>query len=289
MPLHIIETDYEPDDAMEMVSLASFSIDVDLIVIVGESRPHNKIKLVTDFFTAITNKYPNAYKSVKIIQGFGSDKDFPVDHQFEILEDSDETIIKNYIDAYSRNPEFSFMMKPPREAMITNIKCPNTVVYCYGSFNWRTLKMDKTYFRDFMARYKTFYYFDSFTAVGSSNSGIFNFNPSPINNIIKDLIVRWNIHIVNDLRKDLLTETNLLNIERKKKVISNVEASPNQFVLADVCLSMCPLPTKRSFLIEVNPYTKWADSEVSNIYVFDENTEERRELLLNNINKLFSS
>jgi len=288
--IHIIETDFEPDDAIAIVSHASLNNGVSLIVVVGESKPNNKIKLVNEFFKVLIKKYPNAYTSIKIIQGLGSKKKFPVDEQYEIPVDSDEIILKNYIDAYACGPAFSFMMKPPREAMIVKLYCPNTVVYCYGSFNWRTLKMDTPSFIDLMSRYKTFYYFDSFTAIGAANSGMFKFNSSPINDIIKGLIKLWNNHIINDCKKDLLTETNEKSIERIKKIITNVETDINeQFVMADVCLFMCPLPTKQVELIDINPYNKWNVSNTSNIFVFDENTENRREILMSSINKLFTS
>ena len=149
--------------------------------------------------------------------------------------------------------------------------------------------MEKTVFTDLMSRYKTFYYFDSFTAIGAANSGMFKFDSNPINDTIKGLIVKWNTHIIDDCKLDLLTETDEKSIERTKKIIANVEAGINeQFVMADVCLLMCPLPTEQVELVEVSPYPKWAKSETSNVFVFDSDTEKRRELLLSNITKLFT-
>jgi hypothetical protein len=290
MTTHIIETDFEPDDAIAIVSHAALNDGVNLIVIVGESKPNNKIKLVNDFFNILTKEYPNAYSSVKIIQGFGSKKKYPAEEQLDIPEDTEEVILKNYVDAYASGPAFAFMMKPPREAMITKVNCPDTIVYCYGSFNWRTLKMETSAFTDLMSRYKTFYYFDSFTAIGAANSGMFKFDSNPINDLIKGLIVKWNNHIIDSCKKDLLTETDEKSIERTKKIITNVEAGINeQFVMADVCLLMCPFPTEQVELVEVSPYTKWTKSETSNVFVFDGNFGLRRELLLANITKLFTN
>ena len=284
---HIIETDFEPDDAVAILAHASQYTDIDLVVIVGESKPHYKIPIVTTFFEKIIKKYPSAYSTIEIIQGFGSDKKYPIDDQAvaeAILEDSEKTIIDNYIKVYSNNPNISFMMKSPREAMKTKIYCPNTIVYCYGSFNWRTLKLPIKEYQDLMSRYKKFYYFDSFTAIGEKNSGIFNKESSEVNDMITGLIIRWNKYLISECEKDI-SLLNPINDEvkynRKKKIIENINKGiNNQFVLADVCLFLCPLPTEQVKLEEINPYNKYELDQKSNLYVFDSNTELRYNKLL---------
>jgi hypothetical protein len=289
MPNHVIETDFEPDDAIAILAHASQFTNINLTVIVGESKPWHKIPVVQKFFEELTKKYPDAYSSVHVVQGLGSKKKYPVAEQTEITEDTEETILANYTTAYSTNPAMAFMMKPPREAMKLKIQCPNTIVYCYGSFNWRTLKLPTQDYQDLMSRYLRFYYFDSFTAIGEKNSGMFNGATNAVNNQIKDLIIKWNNHIIADCEDDLKElmakenrdEKDEKSIARTQKIIDNVSAGLNeQFVMADITLFLCPLPTERSELEEINPYPKWVPSTTSNVFIFDSNTEQRREKLL---------
>jgi hypothetical protein len=302
MPHHIIETDFEPDDAIAILAHANISVNIHLTVIVGESKPNNKISCVKKFFKELRVKYPNAYEDVNIIQGFGSKKMYPIEDQTEYIEDSEDTILQNYTIAYSKNPEIVYMMKPPREAMKLKLVCKQTVVYCYGSFNWRTLKLPVQDFRDLISRYKKFYYFDSFTAIGEKNSGMFNGSPSAVNSHISDLIIRWNKHIIvdceNDLNKLMTKENNdenEKNISRTRKIIDNVsKGKDKQFVMADITLFLCPPPTEQVDLLDVNPYPKWVPSTTSNVYVFSSSpvfpegstseTNDRRNKLINELN-----
>ena len=80
MPHHIIETDFEPDDAIAILAHANISVNIHLTVIVGESKPNNKISCVKKFFKELRVKYPNAYEDVNIIQGFGSKKMYPIEY-----------------------------------------------------------------------------------------------------------------------------------------------------------------------------------------------------------------
>jgi hypothetical protein len=294
MTSHVIETDFEPDDAIAILAHASQFTNVDLTVIVGEGKPHNKIASVGKFLEDVSKKYPQAYNSITIKQGLGSKKKYPADDQTEIAEDSEETILANYTNAYSTSPAFAFMMKPPREAIKLKLQCPNTTVYCYGSFNWRTLKLETKEYQDLMARYAKFYYFDSFTAIGQKNSGMFKGTPNKVNDRISDLIIKWNHHTIANCEKDLAeyeakpeAERDQNGIDRTKKIIESISAGINeQFVIADVCLFMCPLPTEQVKLEEINPYPKWVPAPDSNVYVFDSNLDARREKLLENLTKL---
>lgn len=321
MPSHVIETDFEPDDAIAILAHASQYTDIDLTVIVGESQPRKKIPLVKRFFNALKLKYPNAYNSVTIFQGIGSNKKYPelsyptfiatsilpdpgVEIRNTILrnysiddgvpqEDSEQTIFTNYVNAYAVGPTMAFMMKPPREAIKLRIQCPNTVVYCYGSFNWRTLKLETKEYQDLMSRYSKFYYFDSFTAIGEKNSGLFEPSTNDVNNQIKDLIVKWNNHIIEDCKKDLVEmkekETpDEKAMARTQKIIDNITTAgvEKQFVMADVCLFMCPLPTEQVELESISPYPKWVPSPTSNIFIFDANTEQRRAKLVESLTAL---
>ncbi len=285
MTSHVIETDFEPDDAIAILAHASQFAGIDLIVIVGESKPQNKIAAVGKFLEDVSKKYPLAYTSITIVQGLGSKKKYPADDQTEIAEDSEQTILDNYAKAYSTSPALAFMMKPPREAIRLELQCPNTIVYCYGSFNWRTLKLPVQDYQNLTSRYAKFYYFDSFTAIGEKNSGLFKGVPNDVNTRISDLIVKWNTHIIADCEKDLAeyvskpeAQRDERGIARTKKIIENVSGGIHeQFVIADVCLFLCPLPTEPVKLEEISPYPKWVPAPDSNVYVFDSNTEARRE------------
>jgi hypothetical protein len=292
MKSHVIETDFEPDDAIAILAHASQFTDISLTVIVGESKPQHKIPIVGKFLEDVSKMYPRAYSSITIVQGLGSKKKYPVDEQTEIVEDSEQVILDNYIKAYATNPTIAFMMKPPREAMKLKVPCPNTMVYCYGSFNWRTLKLPVQDYQELMSRYAKFYYFDSFTAIGEKNSGMFKGTPNNVNTRISELIVKWNKHIIADCENDLKEyeskpEKDEKGISRTKKIIENVSAGlTEQFVMADVCLLLCPLPTEQVKLEEITPYPKWVAAPDSNVYVFDSRTESRREKLIETLTKL---
>jgi len=297
--IHVIETDFEPDDAIAILAHASQNKDVDLRVIVGEGEPFKKIPVVREFFKALQNKFPQSYSNVEIYQGLGSNKGYPLRETQETSEEApeeaqtQEEILENYEKIYSLNPSEFYMMKPPREAMKLKLKCPFTTVYAYGSFNWRTLNLPVQEYRDFMSRYDFFNYYDSFTAIGENNTALFNGVDNPVNLIIQELIVRWNNHIVKKCEKDL--EELLKNddpklipkIQRINKIIGNVSKNiEKQYVLADVCLIFCPIPRKRSELVSMNPYPKWVPSTESNVYIFNSKVEQRRINLVKKLEEL---
>jgi hypothetical protein len=302
MPNHVIETDFEPDDAIAILAHAVQNKNVTLTVVVGEGKPYNKIPLVRKFFEALQTKCPDAYTSVTIVQGFGSKKGYPADDQDEVPADSEDVIKQNYTAAYASNPEAAFMMKPPREAMKLKLECKNTTVYCYGSFNWRTLKLPAQDYKDLMGRYAKFYYYDSFTAIGGKNSAMFHGETDPVNDQISSLCVKWNNLIIAECRDELAAleakEVKDQNsIARTRKIIDNVSAGVNeQFVMADVVLFLCPQPTEQVELQDIDPYPKWIPSTTSNTYVFADApappasstpvTDERRAALMEKLEAL---
>ncbi len=291
MTLHIIETDFEPDDAIAILAHASKYININLIVIVGESKSSSKIPIVRRFFDALKEKYPKAYSAITIIQGLGSDKKYPMSEQNEAFVLPDEIILDIYTAIYSNDPELVFMMKPPREAMITKVKCPRTTVYCYGSFNWRTLKLPIKEYQDLMSRYEKFYYFDSFTAIGEANSGLFRGCNNTVNNIITELITKWNSYTIEKCKENLnkieKSPEGVKKYQRNLKIIENVSAGINeQFVIADICLLLCPQPTERVELIYLDPYPLWLPSTESNIFIQNSEIDKRREQLIINLDQL---
>jgi hypothetical protein len=278
MNTHIIETDFEPDDMIAILIHAYRYKGVNLIVIVGESESHNKIPIVKKFFEDLNA----SYSSITIYQGLSSEKSYPLEEQTEVTKDSNETILENYTYVYSLDPTISFMMKPPREAVRLKLKCPKTTIYCYGSFNWRTLKLDVTEFQELMSRYEKFYYIDSFTCIGNNNSGMFTGTKNKADNLIRDMIIKWNKHIIKDCENDLIMgNLDEESINRTKKIIHDVNIGiEKQFVMADVCLFLVPEPTEPVKLVELYPYPKWVPCIDSNIYIFSEGSWERRVQLL---------
>lgn len=286
MPSHVIETDFESDDAIAILAHATKYTGINLSVVVGESKPCNKIHRVTKFIEAVSNKYPLAYSSVNIVQGFGSNKDYPDEDEVNANEDNEQVILDNYTKIYASEPELAFMMKPPREAMKLKLHCPKTTVYCYGSFNWRTLKLPVKEYQDLMSRYEKFYYFDSFTAIGEKNSALFKGPSNEVNDKIVDIIVKWNQLILTKCEQGL-KEKSEDGLKRRNKIIENLKTGmKEQYVMADVCLMLCPLPTERVKLSEFDTYPKWTPSDSGSVFIFNSDTETRRLELLENLTKI---
>ncbi len=264
---HVIETDFEPDDLIAIKMHACKSNDVILTVIVGEGRPNDKIPHVQDFLNKLCILYPNAYKTIDVVQGLGSEKAFPV-KESTVIRDTDEVILANYVNVYATNPNVVYMMKPPREAMLTKVDCHLTRAICYGSFNWRTLGLKVTDFRDLMSRYLQFTYFDSFSVIGQDNSFSFVGKANAVDDQIRRSIFKWNTHQLNTVENALKTETDPGKIERKLKIINNIKKSvEDQYVAADVCLfGECGYTHIRPvILIDFNKdgYPIWAADENS--------------------------
>jgi len=279
--MHVVETDFEPDDGKGIKAYAARCDNVDVVFFVGESQPSHKIPYFTEFMNLITEAFPHAFASIRIFQGLGSDKGYPLCEPSTIEADSEATILKNYADVYAQEPSLAFVMKPPREAVALKLGCPKTNVQAYGSFNFHALKKSEEEIDAYMKRYRQFYYYDSFTAIGSRNVGMHTGDASKVDKFIGNMIFKWNTHIVEQCHTKLKTDTDEKSIARTMKIIENVGANIHQqFVMADVCLILCPLPTVRVKLESMKPYPVWVPSEDSNIYVFDDNKEERREDLI---------
>lgn len=292
--MHIIETDAEPDDLIMMRAHAASHTDVSLVVIVGEAKPHCKMPLVKRFYNLLQKAYPRAYSSVDFFQGLGSSKDY-----FDTVDSEDpqaeDVILLNYKIIYSGQPALVFMMKPPREALLTKIQCPNTIVFAYGSFNWRTTKQPVSEFQALTKRYERFYYYDSYSAIGEKNSFLFQpkYGVEPVDDVnvaIMDAITAWNCLILQKTTESLAKELDETERKRKQKLVDNVQQGLHeQFVMADICLLYCPLPTKPVDLHSFkNGYPVWTPNKNSNTFVFsEEGKEKRREELMEQITLLF--
>lgn len=217
----VIETDTESDDLTFMQGHADQYTDTDLTVIVGEAKPWQKIPIVEHFYSMSGHRY----RSVTIVQGFPSDKKYPIpDEGYTRTSpepDSAETIEENYRKAYA-DCDIAFMIKPPREAMKFKLQCEKTTVYCYGSFNWRTLDLPVQEYIDLMARYRAFYYVDSFGAIGEQNSALLREPIAPSDFIIRSVTAAWNGHIVAEQTAKLCTPgLSEDKTKRAKKIIDN--------------------------------------------------------------------
>ena len=263
---HVIETDFEPDDAIGMLMHAKQSHGINLTVIVGESHAAKKMHLVSDFYERVQTNFGGAYLHVEIFEGISSAKKYPLGIDSDYQTEEQCSILDKYKAVYARNPDVVYMMKPPREAMMTEVLCPNTEVFCYGSFNWRTLKLPVEDFQKLTSRYKRFNYFDSFTVIGEHNSAHFLPPPQSVDFGITKLIIAWNQHIVKECEMNLTKSVDKDEIARTLKIITNVKDNlTTQFVVADVCLFAGLLPNKPVRLVSVKPYPKWESWESSKI------------------------
>lgn len=286
MNVHVIETDFEPDDAMAIYAHASINKGIELYVIVGEGNTNSKIMQVKQFINFTMFDYPDAYKSVNIIKGFGTND----------TKEESENILKNYKQIYDKNdkkPSISYMMKPPREAIKLCINCPETTIYCYGSFNWRTLGLCKENFINLMSKYKKFYYYDSFSTIGEINYGLYE----GTNAHIKNMILKWNRSVLKKCKssleeyskKESISEKESHDIKRIAKIVESISTGiDKQFIYADICLMLCPVPTKQVSLESFDYYPVWKKSKNSNVYIHEEkNKYERLENLKKMIKNIF--
>lgn len=285
----VIETDGEPDDFIAMLIHGSKNIDkkIKLTVIVGESNSSKKISHIESLYEQIKKYYPTSYETVNVVQGLSSTKKYPFfDEDGKIYEEKGtedgpedrEIILSEYKKVYDQNPTLVYMMKPPREAMYlaTNdpdFKCSRTTVHAYGSFNWRTLGRSADEWNKFMSSYQTFYYYDSFTAIGEKNSGNYNGNDG----IILELINNWNSLILKKSIADLPNAKDEESKKRSEKIIANISKNiKTQFVMADIILFLDALPDVRVSLESMSPYPVWKQNDDSNVFVFNNGGEENR-------------
>lgn len=286
----IIESDFEPDDLIFIKHCVLNHIGELFIIIVGESIIVNhKMKFAEKFMSSLNVNFV-------IHKGIGSTKDFPrmfEEEENKLEETKLEEILENYEKIY-KDPTIikSYMLKPPREAIKLLEKQENKYdfeVIAYGSFNWRTLKIeDPLIFTKLMKQFKKFIYIDSFTAIGENNSHFFlSEKESLTNNLIKELIYKWNEHIINEAKKVINDES--ISEDKKyfsRKIINNIEkiGIDKQFVLADVSLLLINYFSSDLIPVELEslkPFNKWTPDETSSIMIFkEEGKEERRNKLL---------
>lgn len=144
-----------------------------------------------------------------------------------------------------------------------------------------------------MSRYAKFYYFDSFTAIGEKNSGLFKGGSNEVNDKIVDIIVKWNqlmfTKCEQGLKEAIKANKSKEELHRKNKIMDNLKSGmKEQYVIADVCLILCPLPTEQVKLFEFDTYPKWIPDTDSNIFIFDTETETRRQELLEKLENLIT-
>jgi hypothetical protein len=279
MVTEVIETDVEPDDLATMWLHAMYSLGIELFVIVGEAKPELKVGLVRRFYDLLQRKFPKAYTSVTIVQGYGSDKEYPMGEDTGIKADDDKTIFQNYKAVYDRAPLTAYMMKPPREAIRWKHKCMATNVVCYGSFNWRTLKVPDAELKELMSRYASFRYVDSMTCIGEANSYQYMRNTgTPLCLFVRDMIFKWNTHIVADCTADMAKEGRSEEEKaRTQKIIDNIKGNEeSQMVMADVGLFLPAVDLKHVQLVACTPYPKWVESAKGNVLMYSAGSKEER-------------
>lgn len=75
-----------------------------------------------------------------------------------------------------------------------------------------------------MSRYAKFYYFDSFTAIGEKNSGLFKGGSNEVNDKIVDIIVKWNqlmfTKCEQGLKEAIKANKSKEELHRKNKIVS---------------------------------------------------------------------
>ena len=280
--LHVIETDLEPDDIIAFWGIyKNFPPVEELVVFVGESHePQKKLTHAIDVFRALQTAFPNRARRVIVVAGLASNKEFPYIRangvELDVLVAKD-FVLEDYQGVYQRGPELAFMMKPPREAMLVRVYCRNTEVFCYGSFNWRTLKCGASDLIELTSRFKRFNYVDSFSAIGSRNSAHILVNThGEFRALVARAVLAWNQHIIRDCEEDLKTETDPEGRARSQKIIDNISKNiETQFVMADVCLSFLPKPVHRVALQKFESYPTWVDSDDSNVFVHTYSEEDK--------------
>ena len=306
MPLHIIETDFEPDDAMAILAHNKTTPDrqtIDLVLIIGESEEAGcKLCTVRQFMSTLP-----PYKSIRYCIGTNSGAAYPKQLLCDEYNSCTTTAkivtdTKDYIEICLR-ADVIYMLKPPREAMQackdTNCMFKNTTVHAYGGFNWRSVAKQGYVLEDFtnmMNRYGAFYYYDTFTAIGENNSGQLSKDVDPIYEsahlFIERLIFEWNNLILRRCQ-ETTCEATPEEIYRKQKIINNIAMTKKtQFVMADVTTVLCERPTKKAKLAQLTPYPKWESDETpdseNNTFIYGaEGTELRRKTLIRRLAALF--
>lgn len=289
--MHIIDTDFEPDDLVAITGIASLlSEPSNFRIVFGESdEPWRKMDEVLVFCKDLMKKFP-FFSNYELYTGFASGKSFPYASKREdcSLPSWNETIYDSIGEATV------WMLKPPRELLMkskTDLQrmLKGKTARCYGSFNFRAMaQMDNALdkMNDLMSSFDAFYYFDSFTCIGQNNAHNWR-----AGGLIGDAIVRWNERILFECKRDLEAIENggdQIKVDRKRKIIANIESGLHtQFVLADPCVVFAPLPELRVRLVKMIPYPVWENDERSNVFVYGDISEyattKRRECVVNSI------
>ena len=299
---HHIDTDLETDDKMAIVMrLRKHAFQGHtLFVCVGESKqPGRKLAAMRRLLLAVEQEMAGAHDSdmgafahVDIIPGMPSDEEYP----YEDEEDEPRPVgfLQMYEASIAKADTYD-MMKPPRELLML----PRVVVRApefrgYFSFNMRALKLSLEETHAFLARLQSprVDVIESFTAIGSDNTGVFTpESESATTGCIRDIIRVWNQHVLAKCNAFLKTECPTDEAEAKKwlgkrhrneKIVASIEAKgvDSQFVIADILLFL--LDEKPSLPVRLvkhwADYPKWEYDGMSNIYVYpwDESTPNKK-------------
>lgn len=283
--VHYIYTDFETDDMISIKDHSRLYPDAFTIVVVGEGVPHKKIAWAERFM-----RLNRPSGNFIVMQGIGSDKDYPTLPIESAVEPDSEEVILDRIRSLPK-PEVIFELKPPREEIACGLDRTGVIFVTYGSFNWRTMlkPVGGEAIQQVLKGRKDTYYFDSFGCIGEKNSG--NFVPDmndPVDVMIVEMAMIWNNHIlaqcVESVKEiDAMENPSKKDLEkrhRNQKIIDSISKNiAGQFVMADVCLFRCPPPTIRARLdgfTEVG-YPIWVPDETSNILIHDAAGKDERQ------------
>ena len=288
--IQVIETDFQPAAQIALWAHAAMQINpkkkIHLFVIVGEGRSHDKIPLVMSFYKLIRERYSKAYVNITIIEGISSDQDFPVDVGNNKPKPENE-ILQMYSRIYNMSPTVAYMMKPPREAILTKVQCPNTIMYAHGGFDWtRLISINPSEFQALTTRYKAFYYFNVKNVIGEKNVHQFFYKPNiythlidPILTFISRSLILWNFQIISQLDNDI---NNTMNPIEKENMIKSLKAvqqcGVHQFIVNYSMLIFC---TRPDVMVEFRGFNHNREEMIvpsanSKFFVFDESGSELR-------------
>jgi len=245
----LITTDLEPDDVIALKDLSSVIKDSHVITfLVGEGCARIKAERMEVYM----NTFFNHVKNKKVLQGYSSKKDFPLDgedlftkEQLKTFREENEKLPNTNVllELMNLDIDLVFNLKPPREffALFTNPsetfhstvlkKFANIHFITYASFNLRCL-MDrnnpkvKDRILEFLESFPSVIYYESYLATGEMselNRYEFPFEKLPV--FTKKLIKDWNDHMLEDCRLTILNE-NKKEKEKQDKAKINRNQKP---------------------------------------------------------------
>jgi len=245
----IITTDLETDDLVAIKKLAEHIKDKKVMFIVGEGNAIVKCYRMNVYAKKL------GFTNFRVIQGYGSDKDFKYDGRDVFNEEFCQEIRQeksvDCLDVIEqeirsqKNP-IIIMFKPPGEFIDLykkDIKIfENTALIGYFAFNIRCLL--KEHSREdiisFIDSFKNIVFYETFLATGENNTIDFeqiDFNK--LDKFINRLMELWNTDIREYCEKELQKTLDIHAIKRNKKIIDSIDrCKGKQFVNADSGLAI---------------------------------------------------